>query len=233
MSKIRNALESLAGRFSPPSDALARVARFKERRQHRRRIAVGAAALAATTLTLTIVVLAFGRLSARQSSGPAIKAAAAPASATASSATASASATPVPSDTATPLACPSVGPGGYTPVFSVNSGASGSTVTVSGAVPHLDESGAFVYETDGRIQLWWNVDPDQYALLTPGSLKEPPPAKPGGILLLNEQNVSNLCAFAIDFQVPNVPPGTYPILVLNVGGDSAHLEGFVTFEVTG
>lgn len=100
-------------------------------------------------------------------------------------------------------------------------------------MPHFDAQGNFVDETDGRIQLWWNVNPDQYALLTPGSLQEAPPAKPGKILLLNEQNVSQLRTFAIDFQVPNVPPGSYPILVLNVGGGSATLQGSATFSVTG
>ena len=43
----------------------------------------------------------------------------------------------------------------------------------------------------------------------------------------------NACTFAIPFTVPDVPPGDYPVLVLQEGGGGAALEGDVVVHVTG
>jgi hypothetical protein len=39
------------------------------------------------------------------------------------------------------------------------------------------------------------------------------------------------CSFSVSFTVPDVPPGTYPIVVLQEGGGGSSIEASLAFRV--
>ena len=67
---------------------------------------------------------------------------------------------------------------------------------------------------------WWNASPDEWEYLSPFSSTKPSPANAGPLLALGEDG-RGACAFSITFSVPDVPPGVYPIVVLQETGDSS------------
>lgn len=115
-------------------------------------------------------------------------------------------------------------------------------------------------------QVWWNVSPNQMGYLMPGSQYAPSPAVPGqlapwtiqppessddtgwpkvqtgpgriGLLGEAPQMLGSTvrCEWSITFAVPDVPPGTYPIAVLQVtrtpNGSGMTEDGWAEFTVS-
>src|SRR5205807_1836487 len=109
----------------------------------------------------------------------------------------------------------------YDPTLSSSSGASGSTVTVSGPLPVVDESGTDIGQTATEVVVYWNLDFNSWdsALRSPLS---PSAAETGApVQLLGTQSVANLCSYDVQVKVPPVAPGTYPIVVLYEGSDTS------------
>jgi hypothetical protein len=63
-------------------------------------------------------------------------------------------------------------------------------------------------------------------------LPTPSPAVEGQEILELGQASMDTCTFSIPFTVPESAPGAYPVVVLQVGGGGAALEGSVTVHVT-
>jgi hypothetical protein len=101
--------------------------------------------------------------------------------------------------------CPSpTGTGFYDTTLSPASGPSGSTVTVSGALPAggQDVTGVLVY---------WNVDFDHWGSV----FSAPLPAVAGSpVTRLGAEDVAQLCTYNVQVTIPSVAPGTYAIEVL-------------------
>ncbi|HXF37234.1 MAG TPA: hypothetical protein VNO17_08650 [Actinomycetota bacterium] len=124
--------------------------------------------------------------------------------------------------------CPAVD-AGYAPVVTPGAGPAGSAATVTGVKPPPYQEGG-LRVSNWKIEAWWNLDPSGWASFA----TDPPPAKgPGPVVLLGEQSTADTCSYAVRFRVPDVPPGTYSIVVLDYGGGGAGPFEPVTFEVTG
>lgn len=124
--------------------------------------------------------------------------------------------------------CPSV-EGGNASVVDPVSGTPGLTSTVSGTLPPpYQESGLRV--SQWKIEVWWNL------AAAPGwasfSLEPPPAAQPSPVVLLGEQATGATCSYDVAFTVPDVPPGTYTIVVIRYGGGGATSFPQTTFDVT-
>ncbi|MGI8519842.1 MAG: hypothetical protein ACR2MC_04445 [Actinomycetota bacterium] len=137
----------------------------------------------------------------------------------------------------TPPDCPPIGEDGYRIELSESSGARGSTIEVTGPTPIYTEDGSY-RAPDGEIHLWWNADPEAWESLLPGG-DEPVPDKPGEVLLVGTGQLAGTCTFRTSFTVPDVPPGDYTIVSVNLVNPE-HRENFgaalfgwpaATFEV--
>jgi hypothetical protein len=96
-------------------------------------------------------------------------------------------------------------------------------------MPFQHEDGSYDHSGDFRMIAWWNASPEDWALLS-SSTVEPSPATVGPLLRLGEGGLG-ACSFSIGFTVPDVPPGQYPIVVLDHGNDSSTMEAALTFTV--
>ena len=116
-----------------------------------------------------------------------------------------------------------VRPGEYQSQFGATSGVVGDTVTVTGVLPWppLNEGGQYV--APDSIELWWN---DQF----PDSGLSPPQ---GAAEELAAQPVNGTCRYSLTFRVPDVAPGTYPVIVRVYGGGGYGWYGGTDFRVTG
>jgi hypothetical protein len=118
--------------------------------------------------------------------------------------------------------CPAkTGEGVFDPTLSSSSGSAGSTVTVSGPLPVLDESGAYVGQTATEVIAYWNLDLDKWwtALKSPLSPTSAVAGSP--VELLGTQNVAGVCNYSFQVKIPaGVAPGTYPIQLLTESSDS-------------
>jgi hypothetical protein len=125
---------------------------------------------------------------------------------------------------------------GYAPGVTPTSGLAGTEATVSGEFPHGEPGpGGYPVEADMEsIEVWWNLDPgdDAWASALPGG-QEPVPARPGPVLRLGRVGMEGSCTYELSFTVPDVPPGTYPIVVLQMDPESAAAFRPAYFEVTG
>ena len=90
------------------------------------------------------------------------------------------------------------------------------------------------YDTSAQTQMivWWNASPEDWPYLSSFSHVEPSPAVQGSPLLRLGEGGGDACSFSVSFPVPDVPPGTYPIVVLQEGGGSSAIEASLTFRVT-
>jgi len=72
------------------------------------------------------------------------------------------------------------------------------------------------YDTSGqtRMIVWWNASPKDWPYLSSFSNVDPSPAVQGSPLLRLGEGGGDTCSFSVSFTVPDVPPGTYPIVVL-------------------
>lgn len=129
------------------------------------------------------------------------------------------------------------GTGAYDTTLSSSSGRPGSTVTVSGPLPVVNEAGVDVGQTASEVIVYWNLDFKDWgsALTAPLS----PSASVAGtpVQLLGTQDVANLCSYHVQVKIPSAPTGTYPIVVLYEGSDTTGVSvaSFlpVSYRVTG
>jgi hypothetical protein len=126
--------------------------------------------------------------------------------------------------------CPSRGP--FQAVSVPSSGPAGLTATVSGLAPVRTKSGRYVGPRRETFQVWWNADRSEWPSLLPGG--DPPRgAGDATALLVAEGGVERGCSFALEFEVPPVSPGVYPLVVLRFAGRGYALYGNPSaFEVT-
>jgi hypothetical protein len=80
------------------------------------------------------------------------------------------------------------------------------------------------------MSAWWNASPDDWEHLSSFRTTEPSPAGAGPLLRLGEGG-RGACSFSIAFTVPDVPPGVYPIVVLQETENSSTMEAALTFTV--
>jgi hypothetical protein len=130
-----------------------------------------------------------------------------------------------------PPVCPAPAEGGYGAELSTHRGAPGDVVTVSGPMPFQREDGS--YDTSGltRMIAWWNASPEDWPYLSSFSTVRPSPAVETSPLLRLGEGGGEKCSFSIRFLVPNVPPGDYPIVVLQEGAGSSTIEASLVFHV--
>jgi hypothetical protein len=94
----------------------------------------------------------------------------------------------------------------------------GAEVTVSGPIPVLNEQGEQVGSISDRLQVWWNLDPEKWETALPG--QTPAPYAPGSPpKLLAELAVAGRCAYSVNVTLPQAPPGTYTIIVVDIVDD--------------
>jgi len=195
----KEALERLGSKFEPPPDGLDRARRRRNERRRHRRVSAALVALS--------VAAGGGTLAWRAFSGTA----AAPVRHPRPVASGTTSPAPIPSDTSSPPNCPSNqgefswinGPGEGTPP-------PGAKVTIGGPVPLLDQSDQQV--RPDTVWVWWNLDPATFRSGLPGS--SPVPGTPGESMLLGQIDVQGRCSWTVDFRVPDVEPGTYPVVAV-------------------
>jgi hypothetical protein len=137
---------------------------------------------------------------------------------------------------AVPPVCPVPAEGPLGAEASPIQGAPGDQVELTGPMPFQHEDGSFDTSGDTTIVAWWNADPDDWVELVSFSTGPlPSPAGQGPLLRLGEGG-RNACSFTIPFEVPDVPPGDYSIVLLQEGGTGAEagatLEASLTFRVT-
>ena len=127
------------------------------------------------------------------------------------------------------------GPGAYDSDVRPSSGPAGSTITVSGRLPVVNEAGQDVGQTANRVDVYWNLAFRKWwTALGPSPLASVPGS---AVKLLGKQGVANRCTYRIKIEIPSVPPGRYPIEVLSQapdkGGPSTASFAPANFEVTG
>jgi len=117
-------------------------------------------------------------------------------------------------------------PGAYHPSFSASSGAPGDTVTPSGYTPFppRGEGGQYSSQQGSSAEVWWNDGADFQGAV---------PRQPGATTKLAGQDTSATCAYTIEFTVPQVTPGVYPVTVREVFAGGYSWYGEENFRVTG
>jgi streptogramin lyase len=130
--------------------------------------------------------------------------------------------------------CPAVAPGVYDPSISPAFGPAGTDVRITGRVPMYSEDGAYV-PPSGTLQIWWNVRGEgiEWETLLPGG-DDPTPALPGEVVKVAEILIPDACSYEARFEVPAVPPGSYPLTLISSDSESAtSLGGGLMFHVEG
>jgi hypothetical protein len=131
-----------------------------------------------------------------------------------------------------PPACSAPAEGGYDISETADSGSPGDSISITGRVPFQREDGSFDTTGEGQMIAWWNVRSSDWPYLSSYSTTEPSPAVPGQPITRLGEAAMVTCTFSIRFVVPAVPPGDYPIVVLQGTRDSATLEGSMVLQVT-
>jgi hypothetical protein len=131
-----------------------------------------------------------------------------------------------------PPACAAPATGGYGVILTTDTGSPGDSITVSGPVPFQREDGSFDTTGDGQMIAWWNARPSDWEYLSSFSTTQPSPAVTGERVVRLGDAGMDACTFSIAFTIPEIPPGDYPIVVLQEGGGSATLEGSAVLHVT-
>jgi hypothetical protein len=139
--------------------------------------------------------------------------------------------------TATHPNCPArAGSGTCDSTVSPMSGAPGSTVTISGALPVIAENGANVGQTSNEVDVYWNLDFEKWWSVL-GTSPSPAASIQGSpVKLIGKQDVAKLCEYQVQVTIPSVLPGEYPIEVLyqspDKGGPSFASFAPTNFRVT-
>jgi hypothetical protein len=99
-------------------------------------------------------------------------------------------------------------------------------------VPSYGEEG--YVGPSGEIQVWWNLDPDQWWTAISGSAPspKPSPASDGPVLLLTTFDVTGLCSYQVHLTVPAVSAGQYIIEPLSADNESVTNLAPIEFTVT-
>lgn len=125
------------------------------------------------------------------------------------------------------------GAGAYDTTLHPSSGSAGSTVSVAGHLPVVNEAGVDVGQSATHVDVYWNLDFDKWWSVL-GRKPRPLSAIAGlPVRHLGKQDVAKLCRYQLRVHIPPVPPGTYSIEVLS--GDSHGTASFAPadFHVTG
>lgn len=132
-----------------------------------------------------------------------------------------------------PPVCPSPATGGYGAALSEAEGRPGDRIDITGPMPFVHEDGSF--DTSGQTVMigWWNAPPDEWPMLSSFATSKPAPATAGSRLLRLGEGGRGECSFSIGFEVPDVPPGRYPVVVLQEGGGGSAMEASLVFRVLG
>ncbi|MFL5959287.1 MAG: hypothetical protein ACJ75G_03330 [Gaiellaceae bacterium] len=104
------------------------------------------------------------------------------------------------------------GTGYYDTTVRPSSGPPGSTATVSGRLPVLNESGRDTGQTSTEIVAYWNLDLDRWPSITRAHPVAAVAHSP--VRLLGLQNVAGRFTYRARVTIPSAPPGTYPLEVL-------------------
>jgi hypothetical protein len=129
-----------------------------------------------------------------------------------------------------PPTCTVGGEGSYSVSASATQAVPGDAITLSGRVPFQHEDGSYDELGTGQMVGWWNVMPSDWTNLVSGS---PSPSPAVGGQAIAQLGIAPMisCEFSIPFTIPDVPPGDYPVLVLQEGGGGAALEGSAIVHV--
>jgi Tol biopolymer transport system component len=130
-----------------------------------------------------------------------------------------------------PPVCPSPTKGADGASMTATSGPAGASITISGDVPFQSKDGSYV-RGPRTFVAWWNAAPKDWPTLASFSTATPSPAIPGSDVINVGQDDAQACEFSISFTVPDVPPGTYPIVVIHEGGGGVAMEASLSFTVT-
>jgi hypothetical protein len=197
-----------------------------ERGRRRRRVAAIRNGILSTVLAIAVVVplVELSGLRGSGGSGPVSPPRSTPRHAVVFHATG----TPPPPGERCPTPTRSVG---YAVNVQPTTGAPGSEVVVTGNTPLFAPSGKYLGPS-GKIGFWfnlpWNAWENIYSTL-------PPPSTNAGmpVLHLGEALVQGRCSYRVTFTVPDMPPGIYPlVLIEHVPGSSAALAKPISFHVT-
>src|SRR4029077_17791279 len=95
------------------------------------------------------------------------------------------------------------------------SGAPGSTITVSGPLPVLDEAGTPVGQTANEVIAYWNLDLDNWETALTSPLSPSTAVAGAPVQLLGTQAVTSVCSCSFQIKPPSSPsPGASPIQLL-------------------
>jgi hypothetical protein len=128
--------------------------------------------------------------------------------------------------------CPPV-EGAYKPALSSEAGPSGTTVVAFGPMPVRAEGGRYVGPRSRKVELWWNLDPSRWESAVAFRLPspDPRPGREGDASFLGRASTLGDCEFRIAFRVPDVEPGSYPVVALFYGRRSAAMFTPMRFRV--
>jgi hypothetical protein len=129
------------------------------------------------------------------------------------------------------------GSDGYVPEVTSTSGVAGGQATVSGEFPHGEPGpGGYPVEADREwVEVWWNLDPSEpggWSSAVPGG-EDPVAANAGPVFKLGRVDVTGSCTYELSFEIPDVKPAVYPVVVLQVDPESAAAFQPAYVEVTG
>ena len=118
---------------------------------------------------------------------------------------------------------PPRGEGGFSVTVQPTTGRAGSTVQITGNTPLVSKSGEYV-GPEGKIGFWFNLPFREWEHAYLGNNV---PRSNNGIPVthLGEADVRGRCRYRVTFSMPNVPPGTYPLVAIEHGGGSAAAMG--------
>ena len=203
MKDTKQLLEDIAERFEPATDGFARCLHLLQQRKQRRQRLVA--------LTLSALLVAAASVAGIEASRA--NAAKFPSALHFAKTAATQSNTH-------PQCTDNANITDFTPTLSASSGSPGSTITVSGPLPVLDEAGTPVGQTADEVIAYWNLDLDNWesALTSPVS---PSAAVAGSdVQLLGTANVAAVCNYNFQIVIPSsAVPGTYPIQLLIESSD--------------
>lgn len=118
------------------------------------------------------------------------------------------------STTSAPACAEVTGPAGYDTHLSPAAGPSGTTVTISGALPVTGEDGTVAGQAT-EIFAYWNLAFGSGGTEWTSVYTAPVAAVAGSpVQRLATQDVAGLCSYRFEATIPSVPPGAYPIEVL-------------------
>lgn len=117
-------------------------------------------------------------------------------------------------------------------VISTQSGSPGSIVGISGPLYHLDADNEVLVPGNEAVQAWWNLDPTDYSKVAPTAVEAANGAdvfSAAGAEMLGDFSVNGGCSFDLEFAVPDVPAGEYPVSIVRVAGSDGSTTVYGSF----